>query len=182
MEQSNVTRLSPRPASQPRPDTMNPVAALIAAIDSAIGDKWSFDLVHHEVVGDETIVLAKLIVDGKYRVAFGGTSEEGSLVVRLNAATLDALGRAAEWMGIQVEGVSSMEPSASRPNQEPTLETGGRITRKQLDYAYSLARDRGTPRDRLAARCLKEFGKKPEYLTKAEASALIEGLRGEEPS
>ena len=172
---SNVTRLSPRPASQPGPDTLNPVAALIAAIDKAIGDMWSFDLLHHEVVGDETIVFAKLIVDGKHRVGIGGTTEQGSLVNRLNAATLDALGRAAEWMGIQVEGVSTVhattEPAAG------TAEPAGRITRKQLDYALGLARDRGIPRDRLVARCLAEFKKKPEYLTRAEASSLIESLR-----
>ena len=52
-----------------------------------------------------------------------------------------------------------------------------RITRKQLDYLYSLARDRQIPRDKLAASCLAEFRKKPEFLTKAEASQIIESLK-----
>ena len=60
MEQSNVTRLPSRPASQPGPDPLNPIARLVQAIDKALGDKWSFDLVHHEVVGDETVVFTRL--------------------------------------------------------------------------------------------------------------------------
>ena len=81
---SNVTHLSAARASgagqQSRPESINPVAALVAAIDKAVGDKWSFDIVHHETVGDETIVFTKLVVDGRYRVGIGGTSEKGTLV------------------------------------------------------------------------------------------------------
>ena len=57
--------------------------------------------------------------------------------------------------------------------------SGTRITRKQLDYLYSLARDRQIPRDRLAARCIEDFHKKPEFLTRMEASAVIESLKKE---
>ena len=44
MEQRNVTRLSPRQASPPEPIPINPIAALVAAVDAALGDKWSFDI------------------------------------------------------------------------------------------------------------------------------------------
>lgn len=174
MEQSNVTRLPSRPASQPGPDTTNPVATLIAAIDGALGDKWSFDVLEHHEVGDETIVFTRLILDGKHRVGIGGTSVKGSLVDRLNAAALDALTRAGEWMGIAP--VAAATPM-TEPIPESPQDAAARITRKQLDYAISLARERGIPRDKLAARCLADFKKKPEYLTKAEASSLIESLR-----
>jgi hypothetical protein len=163
---------------QPHPDASNPVAALVATIDKALGDTWSFDLVHHEVVGDETIVFASLVIDGKHRIGIGGTSVKGSLVDRLNAATLDALTRAGAWMGIAA--TTATVPQAT-PEPEPAspAEAGSRITRKQLDYAISLARDRGVARDKLAARCLAEFQRKPEYLSRAQASELIESLKKE---
>jgi hypothetical protein len=154
-------------------DSQGTLASLVAHIDKALGDSWSFDVVHHEVSGDETIVFARLIVNGRHRVGIGGTSLKGPLVDRLNAAAHDALTRASEWMGV-----------AAMPVTQPTCVTSpaesmARITRKQLDYALSLARDRGIPRDRLVATCLSDYGKKPEYLTRAEASVLIESLKKE---
>jgi hypothetical protein len=161
-----------------RPEPVTAVAALVAAIDKALGETWSFDLIHHEVVGDETIVFTKLIVDGRYRIGIGGTSEKGTLVDRLNAATLDALTCAAAWMGIETTAVTTQQ-ATPEPEAPSPADAGTRITRKQLDYAISLARDRGIARDKLAARCLAEFKKKPEYLTRAEASTLIESLKKE---
>ena len=180
---SNVTQLSAARASEAgqksRPDPSNPIAALIAAIDMALGDKWAFDIVHHEVAGDETVVFTRLVVDGRYRIGIGGTSEKGTLVHRLNAAALDALARAAEWMGVEV---STEAIPQNDTHAEPTRsETGARITRKQLDYLYSLARERQITRDRVASRCLADFKKRPEYLTKNEASRIIEALKEVHP-
>ena len=180
---SNVTQLSTARQSEAglpsRPDPANPIAQLVAAIDQALGDKWSFDIVHHEVAGDETVIFVKLLVDGRYRIGIGGTVEKGSLVHRLNAAAVDALARAADWMGITIptEGV---QPAVA-PAEPTPVETGARITRKQLDYLYSLARDRQITRDRLASRCLADFKKRPEYLTKNEASRIIEALKEVQP-
>lgn len=172
--------VSPLRPTRP-PDTGNPsqvhfpLPAVLAALDQATDGKWSSEVIRHEVVGNETVVIVRLIVDGRSHAAFGGTSEKGPLVQRLQSATLDALTRAAGMMGIVV---------APRPTDLPERTSGpaadtGRISRKQLDYALSLARDRGMPRDRLVARCVSEFKKKPEYLTRAEASELIETLRRE---
>jgi hypothetical protein len=66
---TNVIRIpsaQPSDAGQSLVPT-NPVVALIAVIDPAIDENWSFDLVHHnhEVVGEEPIVFARLIVDGR---------------------------------------------------------------------------------------------------------------------
>ena len=177
---NNVTQLSTarqaEAGQQSRPAAANPIAALIAAIDKALGDKWSFDIVHHETVGDETVIFVKLLVDGRYRIGIGGTVEKGTLVHRLNAAAIDALARAAEWMGTAIIAAATTTTLTEPAPASPT-EAASRITRKQLDYAISLARDRGIPRDKLAARCLSEFKKKPEYLTRNEASSLIESLK-----
>jgi len=187
---SNVTALPIARQSiaghQAHPEPVNPVAAIVSAIDKAIGDKWSIDILQHEVVGDETVILAKLIVDGKYRVAFGGTSEKGTLVERLNSAALDALTRAAEWMGIAVSeheqfaipaqqvqhGESSALSVVSTPDDQPT-----RLSRKQLDFIYSLARQQGIARDKVAERSLADFGRKAEFLSKQQASDFIKALQ-----
>ena len=76
------------------------VPAVVAAIDKALGNDWSFNLIHHEVVGDETIVFTNVEIDGRHWIGIGGTSGTGTLAERLNEATIDALGRAAEWMEI----------------------------------------------------------------------------------
>lgn len=177
---SNVIRMPAARPSDAGPSTAptNPVAALIAVIDQAIGENWSFDLVHHETVGDETIVFTRLIVDGRHRVGIGGTTRQGPLVDRLNDAALDALTRAAAWMGIEAATTATTPQPTPEPIPAPA-ESTARITRKQLDYAIGLARDRGIARDRLVSTCLAEYGRKPEYLTRAQASALIESLKKE---
>jgi len=178
---SNVIRMPAARQSDAgqSPAPRNPIAALIAAIDQAIGENWSFDLVHHETVGDETIVFARLIVDGRHRVGIGGTTRQGPLVDRLNDAALDALTRAAAWMDIPAATTATPQQPAADPVPATPAESTARITRKQLDYAIGLARDRGIARDKLTSHCLAEFGRKPEYLTRAEASALIESLKKE---
>ena len=50
-------------------EPISAVAALVAQIDKALGDTWSFDLVHHEVIGDETIVFTMLMVDADTALA-----------------------------------------------------------------------------------------------------------------
>jgi hypothetical protein len=97
----------------------------------------------------------------------GGTERTG----KAGTFFLHRLGIAS---AVAITPQATPEPEAPSP-----ADAGTRITRKQLDYAISLARDRGIARDKLGARCLSEFGKKPEYLTRAEASALIETLKKE---
>lgn len=176
--------VSPLRPTRP-PDTGNPsqvhfpLPAVLAALDQATDGKWSSEVIRHEVVGNETVVIVRLIVDGRSHAAFGGTSEKGPLVQRLQSATLDALTRAAGWMGIQTAAPAITPQPAIEPVPATPAESTARITRKQLDYAISLARDRGIARDRLTSHCLAECGRKPEYLTRAEASALIESLKKE---
>jgi hypothetical protein len=80
--------------------TATDVTAMVAVINKSLGSAWSFDLIHHEIVGDETIVFTNVAIDGRHWIGIGSSLGNGTLVERLNAATLDALGRAAEWMEI----------------------------------------------------------------------------------
>jgi hypothetical protein len=70
-----MSNVSPFPAQRqhdaghaPQPDPVAPIARLVHAIDKAVGKNWSFDLVHHDTAGEETVVFARLIVDGRSRV------------------------------------------------------------------------------------------------------------------
>ena len=53
------------------------------------------------------------------------------------------------------------------------------MSRKQLDFIYSLARGQGIARDQVATRCLELYERKPEYLSKQQASDLIKVLQGQ---
>ena len=48
--------------------------AVIARLNEASDYEWSFDIVKHEVLVDEVIVLGKLTIDGVTKMAFGGSS------------------------------------------------------------------------------------------------------------
>ena len=191
-----MSNVSPFPAQrQPgaghalQPDAVSQVARLVHAIDKAVGDKWSFDIVHHEVAGDETVVFARLTIDGRSRVGVGGTAEMGSLEDRLTSATVDALYRAAAWMGIAVQDDDKSASSASQArqpvSQEPANPEAGeptRLSRKQLDFISALGRSLHLTREQVAARSNEICGRKPELLSKAQASKLIEALKQEVPS
>jgi len=181
----HITTARGAPAASDR----DPAEDIVARLDKETNGNWSFDVADNDVMGDEVVVLGRLTIGNVFRIGYGACSMNGStpMVTKLRMATMDALAQAAMLFGIRVVGddvpaVERAPVTAERPTQAPTGGEGTRITRKQLDYLYALGRDRKIPRDRMAERCLSEFKKKPEYLTKAEASALIEALRGEEPS
>ena len=66
-----------------------------------------------------------------------------------------------------------------RRDEHPLRLAAEKTDGTELQLEFAVARDRGIARDKLTARCLAEFGKKAEYLTRTEASALIEALRKE---
>ena len=165
---------TPTPGSESDQDT-----CLINLLDQATDRKWCFSVEDHLVINGEVIVLGKLACDDIFRVAFGGCPSEGPgpLHEKLQAASMDALTRCSALLGIAQD---RQEPQpAHKPDNGNGSQEKARITRKQLDYAYMLARDLGLTRDQLADRCLQTFKKKPEYLDRSEASSLIETMKKE---
>lgn len=157
-------------------------ARVVARLDEATHGHWTFEVDYYEVYEKETVVMGRLTLEDRVRVAFGGTQANGTtpMAERFRLASLDALVKAAALAGIVVTDPAP-QTQASAPLPETPVRTptdgGGRISSKQLSYLYSLARDRGIPRDQVVARCLATYKKKPEYLSKAEASAVIEALK-----
>lgn len=81
---------------------------VIQRLNSALDAAWSFEVVTHEVLQDEVLVLGRLVVDGIVKTQFGcstitrskSTGELVSLGDDLKAATTDALKKAATLLGV----------------------------------------------------------------------------------
>lgn len=158
-------------------------------------DGWAFEIVKHELVGDEMIVIGKLVADGVVKMAFGGASVTRSregLVVDLGdtakAAASDALKKAASLLGVGLElhrggapmpSTPSTMTGATRTAAAAPPEVGDRLTARQLAAIHAAARRRGIGNPQLTAMLVDRWGKDgPQQLTKREASELISELSG----
>ncbi len=156
-------------------------------------DAWSFEIVKHELVGDDMIVIGKLVADGVVKMAFGGatvTRNNGGFVVELGdtakAAASDSLKKAASLLGVGLElhrGGAPAQTSGThtRPAPAPvgTPGVGDRLTSRQLAAIHAAARRRGIGPVDLAAMLVEITGKsEPQQLTRREASAVIGELTG----
>jgi hypothetical protein len=160
------------------------VAAVITRLNEGC-DSWSFEIASHKVEADEVIVLGKLVADGQTKMHFGGTAitldKDGravSIADDLKAAASDALKKCASLFGVALEmyGGATQAAGASRPH-ERAPEPDERVTARQLSAIQAACRRRSIGRDELHALVGKRTGKAgAQYLTKAEASGLIDEL------
>ena len=168
--------------------------AVIARLNEACDDGWSFEIVEHTVLDDEVIVLAKLTADGVVKTAFGGTSitrdREGrplSIADDLKAAGSDALKKAASLLGVGLElyGGAAVEAPPARttttmPARVPApASPSDRLTGRQFSAIQSLARRHNIDRDHLTG-MLEERFKKTDlgHLSRREASTLLSEFSG----
>jgi hypothetical protein len=164
--------------------------AVIARLNEGC-DAWAFEIVKHEIVEDEVIVVGKLVADGIIKMAFGGASitrdREGHIVDlgdTHKSAASDALKKAASLLGVGLE-LYGAAPSASAVAYEKknapamTAAVGERITTKQLAAIQSVTRKQDIGRDDLVAMLGERFNKGELHaLTKREASSLLSELIG----
>ncbi|MBI2393708.1 MAG: hypothetical protein HYV09_29310 [Deltaproteobacteria bacterium] len=168
--------------------------AVIARLNDGC-DAWGFEIVKHEVMADEVIVVGKLTADGIVKMAFGGSNvtkdasgKEVSLADDLKAAASDCLKKAASLLGVGLElyggAVSPSAPSVgpARPTAPTALTADGRrappegdrLTARQLAAIHAAARRRGVGPSDLNALLADRLGKSgPQFLTKREASELL---------
>lgn len=170
--------------------------AVIARLNEGC-DAWSFEIISHEVQDGEVIVLGRLTADGVIKCAFGGsdvTVDKSGRVVSiaddLKAAASDALKKAASLLGVGLElygAPAPMEASHGRPSVTPRSRrepdghlappAGDRITSRQLAAVHSACRRQGLTRGQLEGLLFERFRKRQlEYLTKGEASALLQEI------
>jgi hypothetical protein len=157
------------------------VAAVIARLNEGC-DSWSFEVVSHKVEADEVIVLGKLTADGQTKMHFGGSSitldKEGravSIADDLKAAASDALKKCASLFGVALEMYGGAPAAEARPRERAPA-PDDRVTSRQLAAIQALCRKRSIGRDELHALVAKQGKSGVKYLTKAEASGLLDEL------
>ena len=155
----------------------------------------------------EVIVLGKLIAENVTKMAFGSkemamnkdTKAIISLGDDLKAASTDALKKAASLLGVglylyseirsngtggsdskdQPEGNTGNDPKNQTGGQTSgkTDGDGGRLTNKQLAMIFAVGKSKGLQSKDIKDKALATFSKNLNFLTKAEASTLINALQ-----
>lgn len=176
-----------------------PTSAVIARLNEGL-DAWSFEVVRHEVLEEEVVVVGKLVADGVVKMHFGGSSVTRdrtgrcvSIADDLKAAGSDALKKSASLLGVGLElygGTKEHHVDATRgPSADPRgrrelepprlLEPGDRLTQRQLAAIHSAARRKNMERGALLRLIHDRTGKgQPESLSRREASDVITALAG----
>jgi hypothetical protein len=148
-------------------------------------DVWSFEIVEHQILDEEVVVVAKLTADGIMKMAFGGSSikrdREGraaSIADDLKAAGSDALKKAASLLGVALElyGAGSAEGTAARAARAGESPSD-RLTSRQLSAIQSIARRRNLGRGHLTSMLEERFRKTDlGRLSRREASSFLSEL------
>ena len=160
-------------------------------------DSWSFEIIRHEIMADEVVVVAKLIADGVVKMSFGGSSvtkdnsgREVSIADDLKAAASDALKKAASLLGVGLElyggnATSNSSSNTAAPEKARSTLTAprpsfdDRLSSRQLSAIHAVARRKGIPPLELATMVRDRWQKEgPQHLSRREASDLISELSG----
>jgi hypothetical protein len=149
-------------------------------------DSWSFEIVEHQVLEEEVLVVAKLTADGVMKMAFGGSAitrdREGrpvSIADDAKAAGSDALKKAASLLGVALElyGATAGAAPVAQQYAPRAVQPSDRLTGKQYSALQSITRRQNIATDDLTY-MLEERFKKAElaHLTRREASSLLSEL------
>ena len=175
-------------------------AAVIQRLNEAFNAEWAFEILDHHIYEKEVVVLGKLTAQGIAKCQFGKskitrtkeTKAEVSIGDDLKAATTDAIKKCATLYGVALHlyfenGAADEKTSgatghhndspaaASRGNDKPNGESqNGRLTAKQLSAIFALAKAKNWSNKDVRDFTQEMFGKMPDFLTKKEASAVIQ--------
>jgi len=172
-------------------------AAVIARLNEAFEGTWSFEVVEYKVFEDEIVVLGKLTAEGIVKSQFGSTritrnrdtGEQVSLGDDLKAASTDAIKKCATLLGVGLYlygGNGDGHNGGTKPKPENNSNgnrngsgngSNGRITNNQLQAIYSIGKSKNMSQKAIKDYCLETFNKVPDYLSKEEASTIIQELQ-----
>ena len=160
--------------------------AVIARLNEAADFEWSFEIVKHEILSDEVIVLGKLTLDGVTKMAFGGstvTRDAGgrdlSLADDLKSAASDATKKCASLFGIGLElyGGATAATSVREPQPRQESRAEDRLTSRQLAAIQAHTRRKGLGGTELTDFLRDRTGKhEVALLSRKEASRLLDEL------
>lgn len=163
--------------------------AVIARLNEGC-DAWSFEVVEHQILDEEVIVIGKLVADGVTKMAFGGSAitrdRDGravSIADDAKSAASDAIKKAASLLGVALElyGAGAADVTSARvPARAPApASPNDRLTGRQLSAIQSVARRHNIGRDDLGQMLDERFGKvQVAHLSRREASTFLSELTG----
>jgi len=167
---------------------------VIQRLNDAFESAWSFEIVSHEIQQDEVIVIGKLSAEGIAKSQFGSsritrtreTGEAISLASDLKSAATDALKKCATLLGIGLHLYADKPTSTVSTNQKDNggdnSQSGnngngnGRLSAKQHSFLMKLANEKGLTRKELNDQCVETYGSVIDYLTRQNASSMIENM------
>ena len=170
---------------------------VIERLNEAFESAWSFEIISHEIHQDEVVVIGKLSAEGIVKTQFGSSritraKETGdiiSLADDLKSATTDALKKCATLFGVglhlyadKADRKNTNNADNATPKDNPKEGNGGngngngRLTAKQHAFLMRLANLRGLSRKELNDQCVEVYGSVVDYLTRQDASAMIENM------
>ena len=172
--------------------------AIIGRLNEALAGKWSFEILEHRILpeADEVLVLGRLTAEGIIKTQFGSSPltrhrQSGNPVSigdDLKAAATDALKKCATLLGVALDLYQGSRSEVPKPTPAPSgtsqptamvperAGNGGRLSTKQLQLVHKLAVERRLSRNELTLYCQDKYGRVPDFLTKAQASKLIDEL------
>lgn len=179
--------------------------AVIQRLNEVLGGQWSFEVSEYQIREDssEVFVLGKFTAGTTTKTQFGSSKitrnrqsgEILSLADDLKAAATDALKKCATLLGVGLylyngdsksitgNGASAEKPAGPALAPPRTQHNGpvnggdkSRLTAKQLQLIHKLMAEKNLSKDDLDAHCRKIYGRVIDFLTKTDASRLIETL------
>ena len=164
--------------------------AVIQRLNNAFESEWSFQVIKHEILkdSDEVIVLGELKAGDVVKTQFGSsritrakdTGNIISLADDLKAAATDALKKASTLLGVGLHLYSDNGHRASERAEKSRSASGnsdGRITAKQHKFLLDLAMGKGMTKSELNQKCLNAFGSVLDYISRSNASNLIDEMQ-----
>jgi len=169
--------------------------SVIQRLNEAFEGSWSFEIISHDILDEEVVVLGKLSADGVLKTQFGSSAitrakDDGgivSLADDLKAAATDSLKKCATLLGVGLYLYSSSRSVSgdveitkkNDPRQQARYakQDNARISNKQLNYLVDLGKKIGLDSKGLDKRSLDEFGVKMAFLNRKDASAFIDSLK-----
>ena len=171
---------------------------VIQRLNEIFETEWHFEILDHHVYDNEVVVLGKLTAQGVSKCQFGKSkitrTREGKAIVSLGddlkAAATDSLKKAATLFGIGLHlyfdqpangGRTEMPKPRNVNGSQPSgngQTDNGRLTARQLSAIFSMAKAKDWSNKDVRDFTHEMFGKMPDYLTKKEASAVIQHLQG----
>jgi hypothetical protein len=178
---------------------------IIQRLNDTFDADWSFTITLQEIKDNEVVVLGRLSTEGIIKEQFGSAkitkNTETNAVISigddLKAAATDALKKCATLLGVGLHLYRNDQASNGKNNTQKDSGNGnnhfnkgnggngsnggngngnGRATDKQLKAIFAIAQDKNISNKGVRDLCVDTFGKVPDYLSKEEASKVIQEL------